>query len=75
MSLVAVYYTSLAILAHLENSLLLINVSDNIGAGWNTFSQSVNSFTAFFWAYFVRREGAIPCVMMQLKMAQGDKCR
>jgi UPF0716 protein FxsA len=57
-----------AILPILE-IMLLINVSDNIG-GWNTFA--IVLITAFFGAYFVRREGANTLRDVQLKMAQGQ---
>jgi UPF0716 protein FxsA len=57
-----------AILPILE-IMLLINVSDNIG-GWNTFA--IVLITAFFGAYFVRREGANTLRNVQLKMAQGQ---
>jgi UPF0716 protein FxsA len=57
-----------AILPILE-IMLLLNVSDNIG-GWNTFAIVI--ITAFFGAYFVRREGANTLRDVQLKMAQGQ---
>jgi UPF0716 protein FxsA len=57
-----------AILPILE-IMLLINVSDNIG-GWNTFA--IVLITAFFGAYFVRREGATTLRDVQLKMTQGQ---
>lgn len=57
-----------AILPILE-IMLLINVSDNIG-GWNTFA--IVLITAFFGAYFVRREGANTLRDVQLKMSQGQ---
>ncbi len=57
-----------AILPILE-IMLLINVSNNIG-GWNTFA--IVLITAFFGAYFVRREGANTLRDVQLKMAQGQ---
>lgn len=57
-----------AILPILE-IMLLINVSDSIG-GWNTFILVV--VTAFFGAYFVRREGANTLRDVQLKIAQGE---
>jgi UPF0716 protein FxsA len=57
-----------AILPILE-IMLLINVSDNVG-GWNTFA--IVLITAFFGAYFVRREGANTLRDVQLKMAQGQ---
>jgi UPF0716 protein FxsA len=56
-----------AILPILE-IMLLINVSDNIG-GWNTFI--IVLLTAFFGAYFVRREGANTLRDVQVKMAEG----
>lgn len=57
-----------AILPILE-IMLLLNVSDNIG-GWNTFVIVV--VTAFFGAYFVRREGANTLRDVQLKLAKGE---
>lgn len=57
-----------AILPILE-IMLLINVSDSIG-GWNTFI--IVLVTAFFGAYFVRKEGANTLRDVQLKMAQGQ---
>ncbi len=57
-----------AILPILE-IMLLLNVSDNIG-GWNTFA--IVLVTAFFGAYFVRREGANTLRDVQLKMSQGQ---
>lgn len=57
-----------AILPILE-IMLLLNVSDNIG-GWNTFA--IVLITAFFGAYFVRREGANTLRDVQLKMAEGQ---
>jgi UPF0716 protein FxsA len=57
-----------AILPILE-IMLLLNVSDSIG-GWNTFA--IVLVTAFFGAYFVRREGANTLRDVQLKMSQGQ---
>jgi len=57
-----------AILPILE-IMLLLNVSDSIG-GWNTFA--IVLITAFFGAYFVRREGANTLRDVQLKMAEGQ---
>ncbi|MBF7074318.1 FxsA family protein [Glaciecola sp. MH2013] len=49
--------------------MLLISVSDNIG-GWNTFAVVI--ITAFFGAYFVRKEGASALRNVQTKIAQGQ---
>ena len=49
--------------------MLLINVSDSIG-GWNTFALVL--ITAFFGAYFVRREGMQTLASVQHKLATGE---
>lgn len=49
--------------------MLLINVSDSIG-GWNTFA--IVLLTAFFGAYFVRREGMHTLASVQHKLATGE---